>query len=242
MTLIQPKRPLWLSILGFIALAAFGIGAFLGLVYSPADVNQGDLFRITYAHVSVVWIGFVAVIISAAFGMLYLWRSKPSDDAWALASAEAGLLYFGLAVFGGMTYSKPTLGVFWTWDAKLTLTALAFALLVGYFIVRGLIDDPQQRGRVSAIVSIMVFVSLPFNWMAAKWFRTLHPAKSINVSAEGVSSTMSPVFGRILLVNVIAAALIFAYFLFERVRIARLEQSHLELEPTPTNKREVVRV
>ena len=77
----QTQRPLWLNVLGLIALAAFGIGAYLGIVYSPADVSQGELFRITYAHVSVVWIGFVAVIISAVFGMLYLWRSKPSDDA-----------------------------------------------------------------------------------------------------------------------------------------------------------------
>jgi hypothetical protein len=35
-----------------------------------------------------------------------------------------------------MTYSRPTLNTFWTWDAKLTLTALMVALLVGYFIVR----------------------------------------------------------------------------------------------------------
>lgn len=238
----RSQRPLWLNLLGLVALLLFAVGAYLGLVVSPPDQNQGDLFRITYAHVSVVWIGFVAVIISAVFGMLYLWRSKPSDDAWALASAEASLLYFGLAIVGGMTYSKPTLGVFWDWDAKLTLTALAFALLVGYFIVRGLIDDPQQRGRVSAIVSIIVFVSLPFNWMAAKWFRTLHPAKSIEVSAEGVSSTMSPIFANILLFNVAVAALIFIFFLFERVRIIRLEQAGQDLEPEPSSKREVIRV
>ena len=236
-----PKRPLWLNVLGIITLVLFSIGVYLGLVVSPADVNQGDLFRITYAHVSVVWIGFWAVAMTAVYGMLYLWRSRPMDDVWAVASAELSLLYFGLAIVGGMTYSKPTLGVFWDWDAKLTLTALAFALLVGYFIVRGLVDDPERRGRVSAVVSIVVLASLPFNWMAAKWFRTIHPAKSFDITSAGVQDTMSPIFRWILLYNVAVAALIFVYFLLERVRVGRLELAN-ETEPERPAGGEVVRV
>lgn len=233
-------RPLWLSLFGGVTLLLFGIALYLGLVVSPPDVNQGQLFRITYAHVSVVWVGFVAVVMMAVFGMLYLWRAKPQDDVWAVASAEMALLYFALAIVGGMTYSKPTIGVFWDWDAKLTLTALAFALLVGYFIVRNLIDDPERRGRVSAIVSIVVLASLPFNWMAAKWFRTIHPSKSFDISSAGVSDTMAPIFRWILLYNVLVAALIFIYFLFERVRIGRAEVARArELEPQGG---EVVRV
>ena len=245
MTTLQakPKRPLWLNVFGLACLVLFGIAAFLGLVTSPPDVNQGDLIRIMYAHVSVVWVGFVAVIMTAVFGMLYLWRSKASDDIWAVASAEMALIYFALAIIGGMTYSKPTLGVFWDWDAKLTLTALEFALLVGYFIVRGLLDDPQRRARVSAVVSIITLASLPFNWMAAEWFRTLHPSKSFDVTSSGVADTMAPIFRNILLFNVAVAALIFVYFLLERVRIGRIEARSADLEeaalPATT---EVVRV
>lgn len=235
------QQPGWLKAFGLVTLILFAVGVFLALVVSPPDVNQGDLIRVMYAHVSVVWIGFLAVVMTAVFGMLYLWRSKPLDDVWAVASAEMALIYFGLAIVGGMTYSKPTLGVFWDWDAKLTLTALAFALLVGYFIVRGLIDDPQQKARVSAVVSIIVLASLPFNWMAAEWFRTIHPSKSFDVSGGGISDTMAPIFRWILLFNVLVAALIFIYFLLERVRIGRSEL-RLEPEGDATVQREVIRV
>ena len=241
MTLNTKQRPLWLTFFGFICLALFVVGAYLGLVASPPDVNQGDLIRIMYAHVSVVWVGFVAVIMTAIFGMLYLWRSKPSDDIWAVASAEMALIYFALAIIGGMTYSKPTLGVFWDWDAKLTLTALEFALLVGYFIVRGLLDDPERRARVSAVVSIIVLASLPFNWMAAEWFRTLHPSKSFDLTTAGVQDTMSPIFRNILMFNVAVAALIFVFFLFERVRLGRLESKLQETEVIQ-RKTEVIHV
>lgn len=236
------KRPMWLNVFGLACLVLFGVAAVLGLITSPPDINQGDLIRIMYAHVSVVWVGFVAVIMTAIFGMLYLWRSKATDDVWAVASAEMALMYFGLAIIGGMTYSKPTLGVFWDWDAKLTLTALEFALLVGYFIVRGLLDDPQRRARVSAVVSIIVLASLPFNWMAAEWFRTLHPSKSFDISSSGVADTMAPIFRNILLFNVAVAALIFVYFLLERVRLGRIENAaEIEEEPTPSRS-EVVHV
>lgn len=225
------RRPVWLNVFGFIILILFALGAYLALVVSPPDVNQKDLIRVMYAHVSAVWVCFLAVILSGVFGMLYLWRSKTQDDIQALAHAESALLFAGLTIIGGMTYSKPTLGVFWDWDAKLTLTALLFALLVGYFVVRGLIDDSVRRGRISAIVMMIVLASLPFNWMASKWFRTIHPSKSINVSLEGIDWSTAPIFRWILLFNVLVAALIYTWFVLERVRIGHLEARSKKDEP-----------
>ena len=235
------NRPMWLNIFGLITLVLFGAGMYFALVLSPPDVNQGDLIRVMYAHVSAVWVCFLAVIVSAMFGMIYLWRSNPRDDIHALAHAESALLFAALTIIGGMTYSKPTIGVFWDWDAKLTLTALLFALLIGYFIVRGLIDDPIRRGRISSVVMMIVLVSLPFNWMAAKFFRTIHPTKSFEITKSGISTTTDPSFLRILLFNVAVAALIYAWFVLERVRIGRLE-AKLQDETEPKVKGEVIHV
>jgi len=235
-----PRRPRALSVLGLATLVLFGVGAYLALVVSPPDVNQGQLIRIMYAHVSVAWISFLAVIMTAVYGMLFLWRGRRLDDVWATASAEMALFFAGLTVVGGMTYSKPTLNTFWAWDAKLTLTALMFALLVGYFIVRGLIDDPQRRGRVSAVISIIVLTSLPFNYLAAEWFRTLHPAKSINLDGSGVQ--MDPTMLRVLLFNVVVAGLVFFYFLLERVHLGRLESVREEAAEEADIHGEVVHV
>lgn len=240
-TVPNERRPAWLTALGLSAAVLFAIGAYLGLVVSPVDVNQGDLIRIMYPHVAVAWICFVAVIVAAVFGMLYLWRGKRRDDIWAVSAAESATFFAGLTILGGMTYSKPTLNTFWTWDAKLTLTALLLALLVGYFIVRAMVDDPQRRGRISAVVLIVVMASLPLNYLAAEWFRTLHPAKSLDVTGGGV--TMQAEFVRILLFNVGAASVAFVYFLLERVRIGRLEYAReLASEQRAPEAGEVVRV
>ena len=238
---VSARRPLWMTVFGGATLVALAIGAWMGLVVSPPDANQGELIRVMYAHVSVAWVGFLAVIVSGLAAMAYLWRSDRTADVIAAAAAESALLFGGLTILGGMTYSKPTLNTFWTWDAKLTLTALMVALLVGYFIVRGLIDDPVRRGRVSAVIMIVVLASLPLNYLAAEWFRTLHPAKSVDLTGGGV--TMDGTMLTVLLVNVAAAAMAFSWLLFERVRIGRIEaRTDAAREARDAVPAEVVRV
>ena len=244
-TTARLRRPMWLRVYLEITLWLFAAAALLALVASPRDVNQGDLIRIMYAHVSVAWIGFVAVGLTAVFGALYLWRGKRRDDVLAVASGEMGLFFASLTIIGGMTYSRPTLNTFWTWDAKLTLTAIMVALMVGYFIVRGLIDDPVRRGRVSAVVAIVAAASLPFNYLAAEWFRTLHPAKSVALDGSGV--TMDPAMLQVLLFNTFVAGTIYLGLMFDRVRLGHIE---IELEAeraavaagAPAVAEEVVRV
>ncbi len=233
-------RPLWLTLLGLACLVGLAVSAYLALVVSPPDVNQGDLIRIMYAHVSVAWICFVAVAVAGLWSALYLWRGREKDDVRAVANAEAALVYSALTITGGMIYSKPTLNTFWTWDAKLTLTAIMVALIAGYFIVRALIDEPVRRGRISAVIMLIVVVSLPFNYLAAEWFRTLHPAKSINLDGSGV--TMDPSMLRVLLVNVAVAGLIYLYFVSERIRIGLFSVAPKAAEDKQPVSTEVVRV
>lgn len=228
------RRPTWLNALAATAVLAFAVGAYLAFFVSPPDVNQGQLIRVMYAHVAVAWVGFLAVAVAAFAGMAYLWRGRPAADVVAVSAAETALLFGGLTLLGGMTYSRPTLNTFWTWDAKLTLTALMVALLVGYLVVRGLVDDPQRRGRISAVILIVVLASLPLNYLAAEWFRTLHPAKSVDLSGGGV--TMDPTMLRVLLANVAAAGLAFAWLLAERIRVGLLERAR-EGDPAEAQRR-----
>jgi heme exporter protein C len=96
-----PRQPLWLRLSGLTALALFGVGLYLALFASPADVNQGDLIRIMYAHVSVAWISFLAVFLTALFGCLFLWRGKRAHDVWAVANAELALVFAALTLLAG---------------------------------------------------------------------------------------------------------------------------------------------
>ena len=240
MTSSLPRRPVWLKVLAVVAPITLAIGAWLGLRVSPADVNQGDLIRVMYAHVSVAWVSFLAVGVAALSGIAFLWTSRRRFDVVSVAASETALLFGTLTIIGGMTYSKPTLNTFWTWDAKLTLTALMVALLAGVFIVRGLIEEPTRRGRVSAVILIIVLASLPLNYLAAEWFRTLHPAKSIDLTGGGI--TMDTTMLQVLLFNVGAAALMYVWLLSERVRLGLREAEIEDHRGAGGDSPEVVRV
>ena len=215
------RRPRWLQVYGLVTVALLAVGLYLALVVSPPDVQQGNLIRIMYAHVSVAWVCFLAVALSAFFGALYLWRGGSMNDIISVASAESALFFSALTLLGGMIYSRPTLNTWWAWDAKLTATALLFFMLVGYFIARGLIDNPERRGRVAAIIAIITLADVPIIYFASDWWRTLHPSKSIRL--DGAPITMDPTMLQVLLFNVAVGALIYGYFMIERVRLGRLE-------------------
>lgn len=235
---LDAKRPLWLTLFGLMIIVLFGYGLYMAIFASPPDVNQGELIRIMYAHVSVAWVCFLAVFIAAFFGALYLWRGRRSDDVVSAAAAELALFFAALTILGGMIYARPTFNIWWTWDAKLTATALLFFLLVGYVIVRGLIDDPERRGRVAAVVAIIAMADVPIIYFAAEWWRTLHPPLSIRLDGAGVS--MDARMLQVLLYNVMVGALIFIYLMIERVRIGRLEAQLEAYEDEQALRGEVV--
>ncbi len=233
------KHPLGLKVFGIIAFILFAVGFYLALVVSPLDKDQGQLVRILYAHVSVAWICFLAVILCAIFGSIYLWNSSELSDILAVASAEMALFYSGLTIIGGMTWGKATWTVWWAWDAKLTTTALMFFLLVGYFIVRGLIENPQRRGRVSAVIGLVILADVPIVYFASEFFNTLHQPLSLQIGEE---PQMDPIMIKILLFNVLAAGLVYAYFMLERVRLGRLESRLVKEQEHPKLTSEVIHV
>ncbi|MDQ3398591.1 MAG: cytochrome c biogenesis protein CcsA [Deinococcota bacterium] len=234
------KRPLWLNVFGLMVLGLFGYGFYMAIFASPPDVNQGELIRIMYAHVAVAWVCFLAVFISAAFGLLYLWRGRKIHDVIAVASAELALFFAALIIINGMIWSRPTFNTWWTWDAKLTATAVLFLLLAGYVIVRGLIDDPERRGRVAAVIMLITAADVPIIYFAADWWRTLHPPLTIRLDGAGVSMDSRMLF--VLLFNVGVGALIFTYLMLERIRIGRLEARLEKTEDDRALSGEVVRV
>ncbi len=230
-------RPLWLTVLGFVTLAAFLVGAWYALVMAPTEVTQQELFRITYTHASVAAVALAATILTAVFGAMVLWRGKPIDDVRTVAAAEVTMVFLAVTVIGGMIYSKPTLGAYWAWDARITLSGIMLVLMVGYFVVRGMIGDPLRAARVSAVVALIVAAGAPLNRAATSMFRTVHPARSADMPAE---------LQFVLIINMVAALLVFVWFFLERARLgaieARLEAEREGLEAGSSSVKEAINV
>jgi heme exporter protein C len=164
---------------------------------------------------------YLAFILVLAGSIGYLTTRRAGWDRLAAAAGEIGVLFTGLTIVSGSIWGKPTWGTWWTWDARLTSTAVLFCVYVGYLLLRSLIEDPEARARYAAVVGILGAVNIPIVHFSVKWWRALHQPSSI-LGPE--RSPIDPAIGLALFVNWVAFTLLFAYFLSRRMEIARLEE------------------
>jgi heme exporter protein C len=178
------KWELPLIVLGAILLT---IAHVWGLFIAPPEAMMGDVGRILYVHVPTAWAALVILTVSFIAAIGALWTSSYSWDAAVEAFAEVGVILTALLLFQGSLWAKPTWGVFWTWDPRLTTSAVLLVLFLGVLVLRRIVDNPERRLTVSAVATIIAYVDVPIVYFAIKWWRTLHQPFS---SPDTVDSAM----------------------------------------------------
>ncbi|MBI4544922.1 MAG: cytochrome c biogenesis protein CcsA [Gemmatimonadetes bacterium] len=179
---------------------------------------MGHLQKIMYVHVPAAWNAFIAFFVVFLASVAYLWRREERHDLLAASAAEVGAILTALTLTLGSIWGRPTWGVWWTWDPRLTTTAILLVTFVGYLALRAFTDDAERRARWSAAVGILGFLNVPIVYMSVKWWRTLHQEQSS-------PSTVSTEYAWGLRLNAIAFLLLLVYFVARRYQTARLERA-----------------
>jgi heme exporter protein C len=208
----------WVPLLGLAGLIVLGIGHGIGLLVAPAELGMGETGRILYAHVPCAWVALLVFGAAFAGAVMALWSSSPGGDALNEAGVEVGLLFSALLLVQGSLWARPTWGVFWTWDPRLTTTAILFVAFAGVLVLRRLVDQPERRMTTSAVATIVAFVDVPVVYFSVRWWKTLHQPVSPRGSID--ASMLCPLllsFGGLLL---LAAAFLIARWRIARARIA----------------------
>lgn len=213
------------KVLGAAAVVVLATGLYLGLVVVPPDAVQGEVQRIMYLHVPSIVTAYLAFFVVFCSSILYLWKRDLRFDAVAVSSAEIGVVLTGITLATGSIWGKSTWGVWWTWDARLTLTAILFTIYVGYLMLRAFAEEPQAGARYGAVLAIIGFLDIPLNHMAVQWWRTLHQPSSI-LRPGGPS--VAPVMLVPLAINFAGLILLYAYLLLERIRLERIRHCAAE--------------
>ena len=208
-------------ILGAVTLAGLALAAYLALVSSPQDENMGDVVRILYIHVPVVTMAYVACAITTGASVMVLWKKTTWWDVTAASAAELGTVFTALTLVIGMIWARPTWGVWWVWDARLTSTAMLLLFLLGYLAVRRIPADPATRSRRSAIIGLLLLPNVFVVNRSVTWWRSLHQGTTIlNTLQPKIHDQMA--FTLVFSIGV--GALVFAWLFIHRWRLTWLEE------------------
>src|SRR5215831_350831 len=206
----------------FPALVFVSMLAALWLVFVavPTEREMGFVQRIFYFHVASAWVAFLGFFLVAAASAVYLWNRSPAADRLAQAGGEIGVLFCTLVLVTGPLWARPIWGVWWTWDPRLTMTVILWAIYASYLMLRAFGGGDDAVRRYAAVLGIVGVLDIPIIMVSVRLLRGIHPA--VITRNEGGSGLVDPWMRAGLGVSALALVLLAVWMLVLRVRTARL--------------------
>ena len=206
-------------VLGIAALASVVLLVLYGLVWSPPDAEMQDSVRIMYVHVPTAVFTYMGCFVCTAASAIWLRKRTPGWDVLAGAGAEVALVLITITLFTGSLWGRPTWGTYWTWDARLTSTALLAVMLVGYLALRRLDDDPSARSARPAVLGLLLVPNVVIVNRSVEWWRSLHQEPTITRLDPQIDGDLLVA----LMCGFLAMALVFTWLMVHRFRVGWLE-------------------
>lgn len=181
--------PPLLRVLTLVTVLGVLAGLYMGLGYAGTDITQGNVQRIFYIHMPAFFGAFVALSVTVVGGIQYLRTRRPRWDALALAGAEVGLALTLVNLITGMIWARPIWNTWWTWDPRLTSSAIMTLTYAAYLMLRSGIENPEQRRRFASVYGIVAIVTVIMTLVIIRIRPdTIHPAV-IGPSAQNAQGT-----------------------------------------------------
>src|SRR2546423_11107763 len=185
---------------------------------APTDLAMGNIQRIFYYHVPSAFVAFTCFFANLIASLWYLKSRRLSVDAWALATAEVGVIFCTVVLITGPLWARPVWGIWWTWDARLTSTLLLWLIYVSYLLLRRY-SSSGQTPLLAAVPAIFGFLDVPFVYLANRLFPRQHP-QPVYFGGGGADPRMTPA----LLLDMVALACFTLVVCWVRYNLARGRQ------------------
>jgi heme exporter protein C len=208
-------------VLGVVALLGMALLVYLAFVATPRDATQGDLVRLLYLHPAVAWTAYLACGIATAASIQHLRKRSIGSDLLAHSAVEIGAVMTSLTLITGSVWGRPTWGVWWVWDARLTSTAVLLLLLLGYLALHRIDAPPEVRSRRSAVVGLLLVPNVILVHQSVEWWRTLHQEPTL--ARRDFDFGASDLMMFTMIYGFVALTLVFSWLLLHRFRVGWLE-------------------
>ena len=166
----------------FLLIVVLFIGLIYSLLISPPDYIQGDSVRIMYVHVpsSFIALGCFAVIgMASILNLIFKIKFAP---LFAKSLAPVGCIFSLISIVTGSLWGKPTWGIWWVWDARLTSMVILLLFYLAYIFIWKYVKNFETANKISSVIGIIGLFNLPVIKYSVDWWNTLHQPSSITLT------------------------------------------------------------
>ena len=199
--------------------AMFVAAPFL-IARAPYESTMGLVQKIFYFHVPSWFAMFTAIGICGVASLIHLFRTSPRADRISEAAAEIAVIFGLMGLVTGPLWGRKAWGVWWQWDAKLTIALLLEMTFISSVLVRKY--GGPGSDKLAAAVGIFGLAVVPFVYQAVNIWRTIHPLTS-------VVPTLPATMGLPFWFSVAAYMLLLLLFLMLRVNLGKRQAALDEL-------------
>jgi len=112
--------------------------------------------------------------------------------------------------------------VWWTWDPRLTMTVILWAIYASYLVLRAFGGEDEAVRRYAAVLGIVGVLDIPIIMVSVRLLRGQHPA--VIVRNEGGSGLVDPWMRAALAVSAVALVLLATWLISLRARTLQLTE------------------
>ena len=144
-----------------------------------------------YVHVPSSFIALGCFAIMGTASILSLIFKIKFMPLIAKSLAPIGIIFTLISIVTGSLWGKPTWGIWWVWDARLTSMLILFCFYLAYIFVWKFMRNFEQANKISSIIAVIGLINLPIIKYSVDWWNTLHQPSSITLtSAPTIHHTM----------------------------------------------------
>ena len=180
-----------INIFSILLLLILALGLSYALFLSPPDHIQGDSVRIMYVHVPASFLAIGCFCFLGMASICNLIFKIKFMSLLAKSSAPIGCIFSLISIVTGSFWGKPTWGIWWVWDARLTSMAILIFFYIAYILAWKLINDFDRANKISSLIAIIGLLNLPVIKYSVDWWNTLHqPASVLKLDGPAIHSSM----------------------------------------------------
>ena len=160
-----------------VATAAMFVAAPIAIAKADYESTMLLVQKIFYFHFATWMAMTLAIAICGVASVVYLFAGSKIADWYAVASAELVVVFGLFGLFSGSLWGRKAWGVWWQWDARVTMATMLVLVFLGYLMVRKYGGPGSEK--LAAAMGIFGAATAPFVYKSVDWWRTIHPQTTV---------------------------------------------------------------